>query len=208
MIIFYGWRTIILLDEPVADVKCTNCEVEETIALVVVQKYFYIFWVPFFPFEKMSKMYCTNCGMDKSLKDVSLNLIEDCERITKKARTPWYTYIGTALILMLFISIATNTSPEPEKKPIAEWIKAPHSKDVIEFKTETGNYSLMEVYDVVDDTVILFLHSMEHTLPSGLDELKVMKSGWKKDSLYAIHKQVLVDMFENHEILGIDRTFH
>jgi hypothetical protein len=63
-IIFYGWRTVAMGADDIL-VSCPSCEGTTTADIMVYSKYFHIFWIPMFPFEKTALTVCAGCGLKK-----------------------------------------------------------------------------------------------------------------------------------------------
>jgi hypothetical protein len=75
--------------------ECTNCNHSET-TYRVVQKYYHVYGLPFFPVEKYTGLYCNNCNYHAKpvVNDKSI-LYE------KLSRTPLYLYIGSVVLTII-----------------------------------------------------------------------------------------------------------
>ncbi|PWS30225.1 ZPR1-type zinc finger protein [Pedobacter paludis] len=78
---------------------CDQCGASE-VTYRIVQNYFYILHVPFFPEEKFTAMNCENCGYSHS------RVISDNSKMYEKlSPTPLYFYTGAIILSIIFLSL-------------------------------------------------------------------------------------------------------
>ena len=78
--------------------KCGHCSNVETVHIYVFQKYFHIFWIPFFPIGQRTVSQCTFCKEVREPNQMPESYIEALSDIKQQAKTPWWAFIGLGLI--------------------------------------------------------------------------------------------------------------
>lgn len=58
--IFYGTKSTQIGTESLFD-KCSNCGTQNSLEMVVFQKYAHVYWIPFFPLGRTGATQCSNC---------------------------------------------------------------------------------------------------------------------------------------------------
>lgn len=102
--IFFGVNEVpIGIDENL--VRCPSCEGYNLADIMVISKYFHFFWIPIFPMEKDLNVICKTCGLKRYGMNFDSNIISNYNEIKAKFKHPWFTYIGTTIFLLIFISI-------------------------------------------------------------------------------------------------------
>lgn len=103
-IIIYGSKqTPIGLDEFL--VKCPSCETHSWADVMVLSKYFHLYWIPMFPFDKDANIICKKCGLKRYDRSFDSSLISNFSEVESTYRHPWFTYIGAGTLILLFIAI-------------------------------------------------------------------------------------------------------
>ena len=111
-IIFYGSKeTVITIDEWL--VNCPCCETHSMADAMVMSKYYHIYWMPIFPFDKPVNVVCQKCGMVRAGITMNANLVSNYEEIKRKYRHPWFTYIGVGIFALIIISIIIASINDP-----------------------------------------------------------------------------------------------
>jgi len=103
-IIFYGSKeTAITVDEWM--VNCPCCETHNVADAMVMSKYYHIYWVPIFPFDKPVNVICQQCGLTRSGITMNTNLVSNYEEIKRRYRHPWFTYIGAGIFALIIVLV-------------------------------------------------------------------------------------------------------
>jgi hypothetical protein len=102
-IIFYGWRSVATGTEEIL-VNCPSCEGATTTDILVYSKYFHIFWIPIFPFEKTAMTICSDCGLKKQGISLDSKSILNSKEIKSNFRHPYWTYIGITIFSLMILS--------------------------------------------------------------------------------------------------------
>ncbi len=103
-IIFYGSKqTPVGYDE--LFVKCPCCETHNWADTMVMSKYFHIYWLPMFPFDKAVNLICKKCGLKRYDLSFDARLISNLDEIKGRFRHPWFTYSGIALFSFIVVAV-------------------------------------------------------------------------------------------------------
>jgi hypothetical protein len=102
-IIFFGWFSVATGTDEIF-VKCASCEETTTADIMVYSKYFHIFWLPIFPFEKTAMTICSRCGLKREGISLDSKSILNSKEVKAHFKHPWWTYIGVMLFGLLIVS--------------------------------------------------------------------------------------------------------
>lgn len=103
VIIFGIKETAIDIDEYL--VRCPSCEGYSLADVMVMSKYYHFYWMPFFPTEKDANVICKSCGLKRDGMAFNSDLINNYNEVKRKYRHPWFTYIGSSIMILIFIAI-------------------------------------------------------------------------------------------------------
>gem|GEM_PF-1194499 len=109
-IIFYGAKeTAITVDEWM--VKCPCCETHNRADTMIMSRYYHIYWVPIFPFDKPVNVICQKCGFIRTGISMNADLVSNYEEIKRKCRHPWFTYAGVGVFAIIILSLIITFYP-------------------------------------------------------------------------------------------------
>ena len=100
--LIFGTGSRLLLQLLVAD-KCGHCNTENSIHMYVFQKYFHIFWIPVFPTGQRIVSQCTFCKQVLASNQMPDSYTDAYYRAKEQAKTPWWSFIGLAVILLIMV---------------------------------------------------------------------------------------------------------
>lgn len=103
-IIFFGSKQTPIGYEELL-VKCPCCETSTWAEVMVISKYYHIYWIPMFPFDKEADIICKECGLKRFGRSFDANLISDFDKVKSNFRHPWFTYSGVAVLTLLFLGV-------------------------------------------------------------------------------------------------------
>jgi zinc ribbon protein len=102
-IIFYGVKQVpIGMDEFL--VRCPSCEGHSFADVVIISKYFHVYFIPIFPFQKEANIVCKTCGLRRNNIPFERRLFSEFDNANKRFRHPWYTYSFVIFMLILILS--------------------------------------------------------------------------------------------------------
>ena len=105
--IFFGVKQIYIgADETY--MRCPSCESHTDTELLISGKYFHIYWIPFWPFEKEMSSVCSKCGLKRYNLPIEDKFISDAAEMKRKFKYPWFTYIGLAAVSFVIAFIIVS----------------------------------------------------------------------------------------------------
>lgn len=200
--IIYGSKATQLAKESITD-KCPHCGTQNSIDMHVFQRYAHVFWIPFVPIGKIGVSQCDHCKQVLKQKEMPTALKAAYENVKAQTKTPFWTFIGLGLLLVLITSGVVSSNNKDAAN--AKLIEAPHKGDVFEIKTKELRYTLVKVEEVLADSVYLRPHNYSIDKSSGLYKLRQQGDTAYSDNIYAVSKQGLKKMFEKGDIINIIR---
>jgi len=200
--IIYGSRSTTLLTAVLPDEKCSNCQTQGSIVMGVYSKYAHIFWIPMFPIGKVGISQCQHCKQVLKVNEMPPELKKQYWSIKNQAKAPIWQFIGLGIIA--FIVIMTIISTNIDKKNEAQYLAAPQSGDIYEYKTEDGNYSTWKLTKVTTDSLGISLN--KYTISRITSLYKIEKPENYPDTTVWISKPTIAKMYSNGRISGIKRS--
>ncbi|NLO71197.1 MAG: zinc-ribbon domain-containing protein [Porphyromonadaceae bacterium] len=137
------------------DEKCPNCETQNSVNMVIIQRYAHVFWIPFLPIGKKALTQCSHCQQVLEKKEFPSNFRGYYEALKIRSKTPVWTFSGAALLAFFILWIVIGGIQNDKRD--AKLILSPEAGDIYKFKTEEGQYTLFKVENVVGDTVLLLM---------------------------------------------------
>jgi hypothetical protein len=198
--IIYGRKGKILAKEPVTD-KCPNCQTQNSIDMYIVQDYAHVFWIPLIPIGKTGVSQCGQCKGVLKLREMPLYLMKTYETVKVKTKTPIWMFLGLAIIAVFIIINVIDSRKKDQNN--TTFITAPKAGDIFEIKTKDNQYTLFKTVWVVGDSVYVNINKYTSDKSSGL---AAMKNKEYSESVYALSKKELKEMFDKGNILGVDRN--
>ncbi len=198
--IIYGIKATEIASEKINE-KCSHCETENSINMVVFQKYLHIFWIPFVPSKKIGVTQCTHCKQVLKNKEFTNNLKNSFEKLKSNSKTPKWTFIGLVLLSFLIISAISGSIRDKKKK--IEIIESPMNGDVYEISKD-NQFTLYKVNNVNGDTVFVLKNQYESNY-NGLKELKRKGDESYLKVQFPILKSELMEKFKKGEIINVNR---
>ena len=199
--IIYGTRGTRTASETVME-KCPNCG-HFGYDIHVFQKYVHIFWIPFFPINRTGAAHCTSCGHAWEKKQMPESMKAAYQNVRVQAKRPLWTFTGVAIAgaLITWGVILANQEDAENRRLIQQ----PVTGDVFEFRTESGQYTLLRVTDIQGDKVFLQPHSYETNKVSGLIDMREKgETAWLQDTLLFTTTE-LITLQKDGSIIDIDR---
>jgi hypothetical protein len=198
--IIYGRKGKILAKEAVTD-KCPNCQTQNSIDMYIVQDYAHVFWIPLIPIGKTGVSQCGQCKGVLKLREMPLYLMKTYETVKAKTKTPIWMFLGLAMIAVFIIVNVIDSRKKDQNN--STFITAPKAGDIFEVKTKDNQYTLFKTVWVVGDSVYVNVSKYTSDQSTGL---ATMKNKEYSESVYALSKKELKEMFDKGNILGVDRN--
>lgn len=119
--IFYGTKASKIGEFEAGNSKCLHCEKTGTQRIAVFGKYFYVYWIPFFPTGKEAVAECVHCK--RTLRQNELpNELRDVYH-SSQIKRPFWHWTGLGIIGVLF-ALMSIINPTKEVDPRSELLKA------------------------------------------------------------------------------------
>ena len=199
--VIYGWRAAHLKSANSQTATCPSCGTKGSLIFSAFSKHAHIFWIPIFPFGKTGGAECQHCKHAIEAKNMSRHLKDEYNHFKSTTQTPIWQFSGLVIIAAL-VSWGFYSSSQNDKENAA-FFDDPQAGDVYEFKTETGNYSTMKIYEVAKDSIYMIPNEYETNKISGINDIDKEKN--YADFNYGIARGDLQIMFEDGTIRDINR---
>ncbi len=162
--IIYGWRDKVIKTYEDSHIKCKECGSYSQV-FIVLQSYFHIFWIPFFPLgRKKVVCQCVEC------EDASNT--ERLDHYRSVTRTPFYLFTGVLLIAGFLLVSMWNVYRE--KSYLKQCVQNPRVGDVFMLETEAyedkTTYHFMKLTEVTPDTLFMIMNAYYYYKKS-IDEI-------------------------------------
>lgn len=202
--IFYGTRASTLKNGQIINVDCPNCNTNSTMTYSVFGKYAHVYWIPLFPFEKITAAECNSCKKTYLYKELPQSIQTKLDREKEKhgIKLPIWMFSGVFLILS-GIGYGFYSSQKADSDT-AEYIKNPTKGDLYYIKLNDGFYTVAKVTSTDKDSVYLRFSNLETDQMSSVDDISkpenfiMGKDGYGRDRLK--------ELFESDTIYTIERN--
>lgn len=180
-------RAIWTGQEP-TDVACGSCG-GKTLRPRVFQRYFHIFWIPFFPIGKKVFFECARCKQTIEPKEGPAALVPLARKAKAAAKTPKYLFLGLAALVVL-VGVAKFQS-WAETRHSKAWAASPAVGDLYvldvtkvlpAMEKDTFKYVVARVDKVSSEEVEIVFGSYGYAFPTGAE--KAIKKGEARKNGY------------------------
>jgi hypothetical protein len=96
--IIFGWNHFLIRQWLPHELGLTHPDEQADYHVEVRQKYFHVFWIPFFP---IGKMWGIRNYADDQLYDIRHDAMAHIEEQNVEPRAPWYSYSGLIILGLL-----------------------------------------------------------------------------------------------------------
>jgi hypothetical protein len=197
-----GTKEKLLISETVSE-SCMHCGKNNVINLAIYQKYFHLFFIPFIPLKKTAISTCSHCKEKLFLKEMTISLKENFERIRGYTKTAWWTFIGSIILVGLITNELINDKKKNNRSAIL--INSPQKDDFYEIKTDDELYTLYKVEYVTKDSVFFKFSKNEYLNSLSLIEAEAQNESNFTKKIYGIARNELKLMLKKEKLLDIDR---
>lgn len=200
--IFYGTNSKNIKNGKIINVECPNCGQNTSMTYSVFGKYAHIYWIPVFPYKKISITECNSCKRTYESGELPHSITQKLKQDYEKdnPKYPIWMFSGASIIFGIIIFIIFMNMKMKEDEAI--YIKEPKVGDLYHYKTETGNYSLMKIQELSKDSILFLVNEMETNLMSGTKDIN-LKKHFKE--AYAFSKKDIQKLYKEENIYEINR---
>lgn len=198
--IIYGVRTKQIAKETLID-KCPNCSTQYSVDLPIVQRYFHVFWIPFFPVGKSALSQCTHCKQVLKKSKMPATFLAAYQNLKSNAKTPIWMFSGIALLTILVVALIIGIRNDHERNK--KYITDPKPGDVLEIRLNYGQYTLYKIDKVTPDSVYVLTSEYESNKISGLRNIKQKGKSAYSDELTGFSMDDLKKMLDKDEVMDV-----
>ncbi len=154
--IFFGRKEKQIKHGRIKNVICPECKENATFDYWIFTKYFHVYWIPFFPYKKVTLVDCEACGSAIEPKQFSINIKQKLQREHElsPARTPIWIYSGVFILLLFIVWAIFQSSKAQDNYKI--YRDNPKIGDVYYLNYKPGNqtyYTTMKVASIESDSI-------------------------------------------------------
>ncbi len=200
--IIFGSGSAHVKTEKARNATCGNCKNQGTISFSVFRKHAHIFWIPMFPLHKTGASQCGHCQQVLKPNEMPEPLKREYQTFKTDVKGPIWQFSGLVLLACL-IAFAGYSSRKDNDNTIS-YLARPAKGDIIEYRTETNQFSTMKVIEVMQDSILVSLNSYEIARSSKIH--KIDKHENYADDYYTIAKTELQTMHSEGTLLDINRN--
>lgn len=180
--------------------NCPNCDSANTTTMFIYQRHAHVFWIPLFPAGKIAATQCSNCNQVTKREGFTERFREEYETLKDSAKTPWWTFIGLAIIACIVV-FAIFESNEDDKRT-ADMVQNPQVGDMFEIRSSATEFALIKVVKVAGDSVHVLENEFISNQPNSINDLD--EKPYAKES-FSMHKNELKKMLDSEDITDTKR---
>jgi hypothetical protein len=72
---------------------------------MVLSKYYHMYWLPMFPFDKTANLICKKCGLRRYDLSFDARLMSNFDEMKGKFNHPWFTYSGITIFGIIVLGV-------------------------------------------------------------------------------------------------------
>lgn len=199
--IIFGRKASHLASEKINGI-CSSCGQENTLHMVLIQKYAHIFWIPFIPTGRTAATQCEHCKHVMEKKEFSEDLTQSYSVLSQK-KVPLWTFSGVFVLVGLMFLLRLSGSYFDNRK--ADRLASPMPGDIYSVKLDDDSYTLMKVQNIVDDTLYFLLSEYEANMFTGLRKIKKKGDEAYGTDAFPILKEDIHLLYKEGKVFDIDR---
>jgi hypothetical protein len=152
--IIYGTNGTHLRTQELPGVACPACNHSHSLRTSLYSRYAHVYWIPFFPYTKLTAVQCGACQSLWENKQVPASIAPAVREVQQQTRHPYWTWAGLAAIVAIaaFGFLASIRDHHTDEALLLE----PRAGDIYTVRLDSaGMYSLMKVQRVGGNNVEL-----------------------------------------------------
>lgn len=158
--IFYGTNGKHFATLELPQASCPACQRPGQLAVALVGRYAHVYWVPFFPYQKLAVVQCQACGSDWAATAVPPTLAPAVRELKKSVSHPLWMWSGLALLVVALLGgyfYGIHDSHNDEAL-----LATPQAGDIYTVRSDSANmYSLLKVRRVGGNGVELVANQFQ-----------------------------------------------
>ncbi len=200
--IFYGTRSTLIKEGKIRSITCPNCTTNSTMHYGVYGKYAHVYWIPTFPYGKVTVAECDSCKKTYKLKELPNSIKEKINLDKSGTRYPLWYFSGLAVLFAVLFSVGYSVKLDNQNNE--KYINNPQIGDVFSIKLPTANYyTCAKIKEITKDSVFLNFNKYEINKRSKIS--KIDKAENYDSLLEGYSKAELLNLFKEEIIYDIER---
>ena len=168
--IFYGTNGKLYATEPLPGAACPACHSPVGLHVALVSRYAHVYWIPFFPYQKIAVTQCARCHASWEEKQLGPKLAPAVRSVKKQRPAPYWTWAGLTIIaaLSLYGYLRSIRDAHIDEALLA----SPRAGDIYTVRADSSRqYSLLKVRQVGGNVVELVANNYEIDESSPINSL-------------------------------------
>jgi hypothetical protein len=196
-------KTVEVKTGSINNVKCKLCNEATTIYYITSVKYISLYFIPFFPYKKITEFICDNCDNYIKYDDLSIEIQNKWQRINENepAKRPLWTFSGLFLFVLILIwAIFQSNRAENNYQ---KYFNKPLVGDIYFTNFKGSEYSTMKIIKVSEDKIEFVVSdsiASKYLKNTQLDNVKYYSNKFKTFEIEKIKK-----LLDDRKIYRIDR---
>ncbi|AHJ98087.1 zinc ribbon domain-containing protein [Hymenobacter swuensis] len=184
MFFIYGTGTTRLVTTPLPTLACAHCGTRGQLSVTVFSRYVSLFWIPVFPFGKVSVTVCEHCKQTLTSKEPLPEAYRlPVQTVQQHAPTAFSNFALLLLVVAGIVLALVLGQLAPNSKSKADTAQSTDADAGVtlgaryKMKNTTGatGYALMEVTRLTDDTVYYKTTSMLRSKPTAASTAQALR---------------------------------
>ena len=139
---------------------CPVCQAPNALRVDLVSRYAHVYWIPFFPYQKIAVTQCANCQAAWTEKELTPDLAPAVRATKKQSRAPFWNWAG--LLLIAAVSLWGYLHGIRDARTDEDLLASPHAGDIYTVRSDSSQrYSLLKVKQVGGNIVELLPNEYE-----------------------------------------------
>jgi hypothetical protein len=201
--IIYGTKAVHVQSVELPNHSCPGCGTKGSLVMSIFRKHAHIYWIPFFPYKKISVTQCQHCQLVLEDHNIPQPLWHIRTALKASSKGPIWQFAGLFLI-GVFMFWGSRSDAE-EKKGHLDKIQNPIAGDVYTYKMDSANYSTMKVVGVSTDSIFVVRNILAVNHLASLAKITNANVSTYLGAQEGIARTEVLNQFNTHQILSVVR---
>lgn len=201
--IFFGTKEKEIKKGKLLNIVCPNCNENVSMNYLVETKYFHLYWIPFFPYKKVTIVGCNECEEVFESKKFSESIKNKLKRENelKPAKSPMWMFSGLIILAILIPLAILQSSKADDTKE--NYTKNPKIGDIYYLNPIPSKYTTMKIAAIEKDTIHFILNDTSVTKFKKI--FSINRDHYYSNKTKSYSKSEVLNLFKNDSIYTIDR---
>jgi len=168
--IIYGFKGTHLRTQELPGVACPACNTTNSLRTSLYSRYAHVYWIPFFPYSKLTAVQCDACQELWENKAVPASIAPSVREVQQQTSHPYWSWAGLAAVVAFFsFAILAGMRDRHTDEAL---LLAPRAGDIYTVRSDSADmYSLLKVRRVGGNNVELVANEYQTDSRTRVDEL-------------------------------------